>query len=59
MRPMEQYEYMQLKFTNLPEDVIKQYNLRESFTKNGYVYLEIRQGMYVLPQFGMLAQKQL
>ena len=31
----------------------------ERVTKDGYVYLEIRQGMYGLPQAGMLAHKQL
>ena len=59
MTPMEQYKYMQLKLDNIPKDVIKQYNLKERFTKDSYVYLKIRQEMYELPQAGILAQKQL
>ena len=46
MMPMERYEYIRLKFSHLPKDVIKQYNLRKRFSKDGYVYLEIRQGIY-------------
>ena len=40
---------MQLKLVHLPKDVIQQYTLRYNVTKYGYIYLEIRQGMYVLP----------
>ena len=56
---MEQYEYMRFKLADLPEDLIKKYNLRDRVTNDGYVYLKIRQGMYRLPQAGILAQKQL
>ena len=59
MTPMKQYKYMRFKLANLPKDVIKQYNWKYGFTKDSYVYLKIRQGMYELPQAGILAQKQL
>ena len=59
MTLMDQYEYMRLKLADLPEDVIQQYTLREKVTKDGYIYLEIRQGVYGLPLSGILAQKQL
>ena len=50
---------MRLKRDNLPEEVIQKYTLQDKVNKDGYVYLEIRQGMYGLPQAGILAQKQL
>ena len=50
---------MRLKLANLSEDVIKQYNLKDRVAKYGYVYLKIRQGVYRLPQAGMLEQKYL
>ena len=50
---------MRLKLADLPNHVIEQYNLRERVTKDGYIYLEIRQVMYVLLQTGILAQQQL
>ena len=59
MTPMDRYEYMRLKLANLPEDVIQKYTLRDEVIKDGYVYLEIRQVMYGLPQAGILAQKKL
>ena len=37
----------------------EQYSLQEKATKDGWVYVEIWKGMYVLPQAGLLAQKQL
>ena len=55
--PMEQFEYMKLKLSNLPEDFIKKYDLVQKFDQNGYVYVEIRNGMYRLPQAGLLAKQ--
>ena len=46
-----------MKLSNLPKDFIKQYKLAAKTTKDGYVYIKICKGMYVLPQAGMLAQK--
>ena len=59
MTPMYRYKYMRLKLADLPEDIIQKYALWEKVAKDGYVYLEIRQGMYGLTQAGILAQKQL
>ena len=55
--PMSRYKYMRLKIAELPQDFIDEYKLQNKETKYGYVYLEIRRGMYVLPQAGILAQK--
>ena len=43
--------------TNLPADVIKHYDLNAKVTTDGYVYVDIRRGMYRLPQAGLIAQK--
>ena len=55
--PMARYEYMRLKILELPQDFIDEYKLHDKTTKDGYVYLEIRKGMYGLPQAGILAEK--
>ena len=55
--PMERYEYTRLKLADLPDDVIKHYNLGSKLTSDGYVYLEVQKGMYGLPQAGILAHK--
>ena len=55
--PMSRYEYMRLKIAELPQDFISEYKLQNKETKDGYVYLKIRKGMYGLLQAGILAQK--
>jgi hypothetical protein len=41
----------------MPEDVIEQYKLLNITTPDGYVYCIIQQGMYGLPQAGIIAQE--
>jgi hypothetical protein len=55
--PMTRYEYMQFKLANMPEDVITHYHLKDIATPDGYVYCKICQGMYGLPQAGIIAQE--
>ena len=54
---MARYEYLRLKLSNLPEYVIEQYGLKDKTTSEGYIYVDIRKGMYGLPQAGLLAQE--
>ena len=42
---------------DMPEEVIVEYNLREKEIADGHVYVEIRKGMYGLPQAGLIAQE--
>jgi hypothetical protein len=39
--PMERYEYMRMKFDDIPEDIIGQYGLREKVSKDSLVFVEI------------------
>ena len=55
--PMPRYEYMRLKLSDLPDDVIRHYNLENIVTKDGYIYTELSIGMYGLPAAGILAQQ--
>ena len=54
---MPRFKYMRLKLIDLPNDFVQQYNLASKVTKDGYVYVEIRRGLYGLPQAGLLAQQ--
>jgi hypothetical protein len=54
--PVDQYEYMKMPLQLIPKDTIKHYGLRKKAV-DGYVYMEIRKGMYGLPQAGILANK--
>ena len=37
--PLARYEYLRLKLSNLPDDIIEEYNLKEKTTKDGFVYV--------------------
>ena len=54
--PLDQYEYMRLPLDVIPEEIILTYDL-QTLAHNGWVYIEIRKGMYGLPQAGILANK--
>jgi hypothetical protein len=54
--PLDWYEYMKIPLGLMPKDIIKYYRLHEK-AFNGYVYMEIRKGMYSRPQAGILANK--
>ncbi len=39
--PMKRYEYMRIKITDIPEEIIKEYKMREIVTEDGYVHCKI------------------
>ena len=47
-------EYVKIKLTDIPQEFIDEYNLHDYFHK-GWVYFEIRNGVYGIPQSGSLA----
>ena len=47
-------EFMRLKLSNLPESVVQQYNLEAKATRDRYVHVNIRRGMYGIPQSGLI-----
>ncbi len=55
--PMMWYEYMQLKLSDMPDDIIAHYHLLNIATPNNCVYCKINQGMYGLLQAGIIAQE--
>ncbi len=54
--PLDKYKYMRLCLDIIPQEIIDAYNLT-NLAHNGWVYIEIRKGMYGLPQAGILANK--
>jgi hypothetical protein len=54
--PMGRYEYMRIAVHLIPDSIMRHYNLHAK-VKRGYVYLEIRKGMYGLPQAGIIANQ--
>jgi hypothetical protein len=54
---MTRYKYMQLKLSDMPDNVIAHYHLCNIATPDRYVYCKTRQGMYRLPQSGIIAKE--
>jgi hypothetical protein len=57
---MKVYQYMRIHRRYLPQAIIDEYKLTpEHFDSNGYVYMEIRKGVYGLKEAAILAYEQL
>jgi hypothetical protein len=52
------FEYMKMLLSHFPEEIIQRYNLND-LAVEGWVYIEIRKGMYGLKQVGLLASQSL
>ena len=57
--PMKRKEYMRIKLTDIPQEIIDEYELTNIATDDGRVYIAISCGMYGLPQSVIIAQEQL
>jgi len=53
--PMQDPEYMRLKYKYIPDDIKQKYKLADKVTSDGYVYIKIGKGMYRLKQASILA----
>jgi hypothetical protein len=54
--PLPQFEYKKMLLSRFPEEIIQSYNLN-NLAVDGWVYIEIRKGMYGLKQAGLVANK--
>jgi hypothetical protein len=54
--PLPRFEYMKMLLSRFPEEIIQKYNLN-ALAVDGWVYIEIRKGMYGLKQAGLLANQ--
>jgi hypothetical protein len=54
--PLPRFEYMKMLLSRFPEEIIQKYNLN-ALAIDGWVYIEIRKGMYGLKQAGLLVNQ--
>jgi hypothetical protein len=54
--PLPWFKYIKMMVSRFPEEIIQKYNLNDLAVK-GWVYIEIRKGMYGLKQAGLLANQ--
>ena len=56
--PMIEYEYARIPLSKISQEIINQCHLT-SISHEGYMMIEVRRGVYGLPQAGTLANQQL
>jgi hypothetical protein len=54
--PLPRFEYMKMMLSRFPVEIIQKNNLN-ALAIDGWVYIEIRKGMYGLKQEGLLANR--
>jgi hypothetical protein len=54
--PLTRFEYMKMLLSRFPEEIVQKYNLN-ALAFNGWVYIEIRKGMYGLKQAGLITNQ--
>jgi hypothetical protein len=54
--PLPRFEYMKVLLSRFPEEIVQKYNLN-TLAVDGWVYIEIRKGMYGLKQAGLLTNQ--
>jgi hypothetical protein len=54
--PLPRFEYMKMPLSRFPEEIVQKYNLN-ALAVDGWVYIEIRKGMYGLKQAGLIANQ--
>ena len=54
--PIDRPEYVRIKLSGIPLGFVDKYNLKDFVEANGWVYFEMKNGVYGLPQSGVLAQ---
>jgi hypothetical protein len=54
--PLPRFEYMKMLLSHFPKEIVQKYKLN-ALAFDGWVYIEIRKGMYGLKQVGLLANQ--
>jgi hypothetical protein len=55
--PLKRPEFLRLKLSDIPDEVIKEYKLNDKVEADGSIYIKVIRGMYGLPQAGLLANE--
>ncbi len=57
MTPLHCAKFIQIKLSDIPDEVIRENKLRDKPTKNSSIYIRAKHGMYGLAQAGLLANE--
>ena len=50
MTPLKRPEFIHMKLSDIPIEIIEEYNLHEKATPDGFIYIVANKGMCGLPQ---------
>jgi hypothetical protein len=56
LTPLPRFKYMKMLLSRFPEEIVQKYNLN-ALAVDGWVYIEIRKGLYCLKQAVLLANQ--
>ena len=59
MTPLHHPKFIQMKLSDIPNEVIKEYKVKAKATKNGSIYIRATRSMYGLPQSGLFGKQTL
>ncbi len=59
MTPLHCPEFIQIKLIDIPNEVVREYKLKEKATNNSSIYIRAKHSMYGLPQAGLLLANEL
>ena len=57
MTPLNRPEYIRINIRDVPDKIVREYNLKEKTAIDGSVYIAANRGMYGLPHAGLLANE--
>ena len=57
MTPLPRPEYIRMKLSDIPQEIIDEYKLQSIAAPDGTLYIVATKGMYGLPQAGLLANE--
>ena len=57
MTPLNRPEYIIISIRDAPDEIVREYNLKEKIAADGSVYIAANCGMYGLPHAGILANE--
>ena len=57
MKPLNRPEYIGIKLSDIPDEIINGYKLLGKATNDGSIYIEANKGMYGLPHAALIANE--
>ncbi len=57
MTPVHQPKFIRMKLSDIPDEIINEYNLQDKTTPSSSIYIVANHSMYSVPQTGLIANK--